>query len=325
MEAIKLERHGGPDVLELADIPVPEPGPGEIRVKQTVAGLNYIDVYLRTGTYKRELPFILGREGAGTVDALGPDVAELQAGDRIAYMDTPHLGGYAEYAIVPASEAIPVPDGIDDRTACAVMLQGVTAQYLCTSTYRISSGDSVLIHAAAGGVGLLLTQLAKRAGATVIATAGGAEKVALARGAGADHVIDYRTADFAPEVKALTAGRGVAAVYDSVGLDTWERSLSVLAKRGYLVLFGASSGPVPPIDPLRLAAAGSLFLTRPTLGDYKRTRAELLERTSDLFKAIAERRLDVRIGATYPLGEAAQAHRDLEARRTTGKVLLAIA
>ena len=324
MKAIRIERHGGHEALQLVDVPIPEPGPGEIRIKQTVAGVNYIDVYVRTGVYKRELPFILGREGAGTVDAVGPNVTEFAPGDRIAYMETPHLGGYAEYAIVPIAEAVPVPDGVDDTTACAAMLQGVTAQYLVRSTYPVAAGETVLVHAAAGGVGLLLTQLAKIAGATVIATAGGAEKVALARAAGADHVIDYAAADFVPEVRRLTENRGVAAVYDSVGRDTWERSLSVLVKRGYLVLFGASSGPIPPIDPLRLAAAGSIFMTRPTLGDYKRTRAELLGRTGELFALIAAARLNVRIGATYPLADAEHAHRDLEARKTTGKIVLTI-
>ncbi len=322
MKAIRIERHGGPETLQLVDLPVPEPGPGEIRIKQTAAGLNYIDVYLRTGVYKREPPFVLGREGAGSVDALGAGVSEFTLGERVAYLDTPHLGGYAEYALVPAAEAVPIPPGVDDRTACAVMLQGLTAHYLIRSTYPVAPGETILIHAAAGGVGLLLTQLAKIAGATVIATAGGPDKAALARAAGADHVIDYRAADFAPEVKRLTNGRGVAAAYDSVGRDTWERSLAVLAKRGYLILVGASSGPVPPVDPQRLAAAGSIFLTRPTLGDYKQTRAELLERTNELFALITARKLEVRIGATYALADAAAAHRDLEARATTGKVLL---
>jgi NADPH2:quinone reductase len=324
VKAIRIERHGGPEVLQLAEVPLPSPGPGEVRIKQTVAGVNYIDVYLRTGTYKRETPFTLGREGAGAVDALGAGVTEVRLGDRMAYMETPHLGGYAEYAVVPVQEAVPIPSGVDDRTACAVMLQGVTAQYLCRSTFPLKSGDTVLVHAAAGGVGLLLTQLAHRAGATVIATAGGPQKVALAQSAGADHVIDYRATDFAPEVKRLTRGRGVEAVYDSVGVDTFERSMTVLAKRGYLVLYGASSGPVPPIDPLRLAAAGSIFLTRPTLGDYKRTREELLDRTNELFSAILEGELNVRIGATYPLADAQRAHADLEARKTTGKILLTL-
>ncbi len=308
--------------MQLVDVPVPEPGPGEVRIAQSVAGVNYIDVYERSGTYKRDLPFILGREGAGTVDALGSGVTEFAIGDRVAYLDLPRPGGYAQYAVLSALQTLPVPDGIDDRTACAVMLQGVTAHYLCASTYAVQPGDSVLVHAAAGGVGRLLVQLAKRAHATVIATAGGAEKIALARSAGADHVIDYNDVDFAPEVMRLTAGRGVAAAYDSVGRQTWERSLSVVRKRGYLVLYGAASGPVPPIDPLRLMAAGSIFVTRPTLGDYKQTREELLARTNDVFTAIAAGELDVRIGATYPLSEAAQAHRDLEARKTTGKVLL---
>jgi NADPH2:quinone reductase len=322
VKAIRIEVQGGPESLLLVDAPLPVPGPREVRVRQTVAGLNYIDVYLRCGTYKRPTPFILGREGAGVVDAVGDDVTDIVPGDRIAYMDTPHLGGYAEYAVVPVHEAVPIPAGVEDRIACAVMLQGVTAHYLCRSTYPVAAGDTVLVHAAAGGVGRLLTQLAKIAGATVIATAGGAPKVALARGAGADHVIDYTTTDFAPEVKQLTADAGVAAAYDAVGRDTWERSLAVLAKRGYLVLYGASSGPIPPIDPLRLMAAGSVYLVRPTLGDYKRTRAELLSRTGDLFGLIAAGKLDVLIGATYPLAEAAQAHRDLEARKTTGKILL---
>jgi NADPH2:quinone reductase len=324
VKAIRIERQGAPEVMQLADVPVPAPGPGEIRIKQTVAGVNYIDVYLRSGTYKRETPFTLGREGAGSVDALGTGVTEFEVGDRVAYMDTPHLGGYAEYVVVPVQEAVPLPAGVDDRTACAVMLQGVTAQYLCRSTFPVTPGDSVLVHAAAGGVGLLLTQLAHRAGAMVIATAGGPQKVGLAQAAGADHVIDYATTDFAPEVKRLTAGRGVAVVYDSVGADTWERSMGVLAKRGFLVLYGASSGPVPPIDPLRLSAAGSIFLTRPTLGDFKRTREELLERTNELFAAIRTGELNVRIGATYPLADAQRAHRDLEARKTTGKVLLTL-
>jgi NADPH2:quinone reductase len=325
VKAIRIERQGGPDALHLVDIPVPEPGPGEVRIHQTVAGLNFIDVYLRSGLYKRETPFLLGREGAGTVDALGAGVTGLAAGQRVAYMDTPHLGGYAEYAVVPEAEVVPVPDGVDDRTACAVMLQGVTAHYLVRSTYPVASGDAILVHAAAGGVGSLLTQLAKLSGANVIATAGSSEKAQLARGAGADAVIEeYCTTDFVPEVRRLTENRGVAVAYDSVGRDTWEWSLAALAKRGYLVLYGASSGPVPPIDPQRLAAAGSVFLTRPTLGDYKRTREELLGRTNELFALIAAGKLHVRIGATYPLAEAAQAHRDLEARKTTGKVLLTI-
>ena len=317
-----MSEQGDASVMHEVDLPLPVPGRGEIRIAQSVAGINFIDVYERSGTYKRDLPFVGGREGAGIVDALGSDVSGVAIGDRVAYLDVPAPGGYAEYVVLPAAQSVPVPVAIDDRTACAVMLQGVTAHYLSASTYAVQPGDTVLVHAAAGGVGRLLVQLAKRAQATVIATAGGAEKVALVRSAGADHVIDYADVDFAPEVMRLTGNHGVAAAYDSVGRETWERSLSVVQKRGYLVLYGASSGPVPPIDPLRLMTGGSIFVTRPTLGDYKRTRAELLARTGDIFAAIQAGQLDVRIGATYALHEAAQAHHDLEARKTTGKLLL---
>ena len=304
MKAIQIDHQGGPDELKYVEVPKPTPKAGEVLVRQTAIGLNFIDVYIRGGTYKRETPFILGREGVGVVEALGPDVTGIAIGDRVGYCETAHLGGYAEYNAILVSDAVPIPADIDDNTACAVMLQGLTAQYLTASTFPIAPGDTVLIHAAAGGVGLLLTQLAK------------------ARGAGADHVIDYSTTDFAPEVKRITGGAGVAAVYDSVGIDTYERSLAVLRPRGMFVLFGASSGPVPPIDPQKLAVGGSLFMTRPTLTHYKLTHAELLERATDLFEKIRAGKLDVRIGATYPLAEAAQAHRDLEARKTTGKVLL---
>ncbi len=322
MKAISIDRVGGPEVLKLVDVPTPKPGPGEVLIRQTAIGLNYIDVYFRLGTYKRELPFIPGREGAGVVEALGEGVGDINVGDRVAYCETAHLGAYAEYNVVPAKELVVLPDDIDDRTGCAAMLQGITAHYLAHSTYPIQKNDWVLVHAAAGGVGLLLTQIAKARGATVIATAGGAEKGALAKGAGADHVIDYSTTDFAPVVKELTDGIGVAAAYDSVGKDTWERSMSVLRPRGYLVLYGASSGPIPPIDPQRLSAAGSIFLTRPTLTHYKLTRAELRTRANALFEMIRTKQLDMRIGHTYALADAAQAHIDLEARKTTGKVLL---
>ncbi|MFN2460327.1 MAG: quinone oxidoreductase [Candidatus Velthaea sp.] len=324
MKAIRIDGTGGPDVMTLADVPVPKPQPGEVLVRQTVAGINFIDIYIRTGLYKRETPFTAGQEGAGTIEAVGEGVTDLRAGERVGYCATPHLGGYAEYNTVPAREAVPLPDGVDDAVGCASMLQGLTAHYLTHATYPVTAGDTVLVHAAAGGVGRLVVQMAKARGATVIATAGGAEKGDLARSAGADYVIDYTTADFAPEVKRITGNAGVAAVYDSVGADTFERSMSVLRPRGYLVLYGGSSGPVPPVDPQRLAAAGSVFLTRPTLVDYKRTREELLCRARDIFAAIESKRLDVRIGRTYPLADAAQAHRDLEARKTTGKVLLAV-
>jgi NADPH2:quinone reductase len=320
VKAIRIDRTGGPEVLTLVDVPRPEPRPGTVLVRQSVAGINFIDCYIRSGLYQRELPLILGFEGAGVVEAVGADVTALAAGDRIGYAQAGAT--YAEYAVVPESEAVPIPAGVTDDVACALMLQGMTAHYLAHSTYPIAAGDTVVVHAAAGGVGLLLVQIAKLQGATVIATAGGAEKVELARGAGADHVIDYRDVDFAPEVMRLTNGAGVAAVYDSVGRDTFDRSLSVLAKRGYLVLYGASSGPVPPFDAQRLSAGGSLFLTRPTLGDYKRTRAETLARADDLFALVAAHKLDVRIGHEYPLADTAAAHRDLEARKTTGKILL---
>lgn len=309
-------------MLRLVEVDRPIPQAGEVLVRHTAIGLNYIDVYLRMGTYKQQTPFIPGREAAGVVEALGAGVTDFAPGDHVAYCETPHLGAYAEYNAVPSGELVKLPDGIDDRTGCAAMLQGVTAHYLSHSTYPIAAGDTVLVHAAAGGVGLLLTQLAKARGATVIATVGSAAKAELATGAGADHVINYTTTDFAPEVKRLTANVGVAAAYDSVGIDTWERSMSVLRPRGSLVLFGAASGPVPPIDPQRLSAAGSLFLTRPTLTHYKLTPAELRQRAHDLFTMILAQKLAVRIGHTYALADATQAHIDLEARKTTGKVLL---
>lgn len=324
MKAIRIDQPGGPEELRLVDIPVPTPGPGEVLIAQSVAGLNFIDVYMRSGTYKVELPFVVGREGAGTIAALGADVHDLVVGERVAYCLGAKPGGYAEFAVVPAAQAVPIPAGIDDRTACAAMLQGITAQYLSASTYPIARGETVLVHAAAGGVGLLLVQLAKARGATVIGAVGSAEKAALASAAGADHVINYAQTDFAVETRRITCGAGIAAVYDSVGKDTWERSLAILRPRGYLVNFGASSGPVPPIDPLRLMSSGSLFVTRPTLVDYTRTRAELLERSAAVFAAIIAKELAVRIGATYPLAEAAQAHSDLQARNTTGKVLFTI-
>ncbi len=321
MKAIRVDRLGGPEVLQLVDVPTPAPGPGEVLVRQTAAGVNFIDTYLRTGLYPAPLPFLLGREGAGTIEALGPEVSDLQVGQRVAYAQSP-LGAYAEAHAVPARECVLVPDGIDDRTACAAMLQGMTAHYLATDTFPLAPGDVALVHAAAGGVGRLLVQLAKARGATVIATAGGPEKVALAKSAGADHAIDYQATDFADAVRELVGEHAVDVAYDSVGKETWERSLGTLRPRGYLVLYGNSSGPVPPIEPQRLAGAGSVYVTRPTLVHYIRTREELLGRARDLFAAIADGTLEVRVGATYPLAEAAQAHRDLEARKTTGKLLL---
>jgi NADPH2:quinone reductase len=322
MKAIRVDRTGGPEVLQLAEVPPPAPGPGEALVRQATCGINYIDVYFRTGLYKRDLPFVVGREGAGVVEAVGAGVTEVQAGDRVAYAQTPHLGGYAEYNAVPARELVPVPDGVDDDDACAVMLQGMTAHYLVNDTFRLEPGHVALVHAAAGGVGSTLVQLAKARGATVIATVGTEAKAELARAFGADHVIVYANEDFAEATRRIAGDHGVDVAYDSVGKDTWERSLALLRPRGTLALYGASSGPVPPIDPQKLSAAGSVFFTRPTLVDYIRTRDELLHRTNELFAMIANGELDVRIGARYPLADAAQAHRDLESRKTTGKLLL---
>jgi NADPH2:quinone reductase len=322
MKAIRIDHTGGPEVLELVDVPVPTPAAGEALIRHTAIGINYIDVYFRTGLYKRPLPFIDGREGAGVVEAVGEGVTEFKPGDRVAYAQTPNLGGYAELNAVPVRELVPIPDGVDDRDACALMLQGITAHYLANDTFPLRPGHVALVHACAGGVGSTLVQLAKARGATVIATVGSEAKAQLARGFGADHVIIYSNEDFAEATCAVVGAHGVDVAYDSVGKDTWERSLSVLRPRGMLVLYGNSSGPVPPVDPLKLMSGGSIFVTRPTMPDYVRTREELLGRVKDLFEATRSGKLHVRIGATYPLAEAAQAHRDLEARKTTGKLLL---
>jgi NADPH2:quinone reductase len=311
---------GGPEVLEPGRIDVPDPGPGELLVDVAAAGVNYIDTYHRSGQYPRELPFTPGSEGAGTVRVAGSDVTGIAAGDHVAWADAP--GSYAQQVIVPAARAIPLPEGITDEAAAAAMLQGLTAHYLVTSTYPVKPGDTVLVHAAAGGVGLLLVQVAKSRGGKVIGTVSTAEKEALAREAGADEVIRYTETDFAEEVKRITGGVGVAAVYDGVGKDTFDRSLACLATRGTMALFGASSGPVPPVDPQRLNTGGSLFLTRPTIGHHIATPDELRWRCDELFSAISAGRLDIRIGARYPLADARTAHEDLEGRRTTGKLLL---
>jgi NADPH2:quinone reductase len=322
VKIIRVERIGGPEVLQTAESDVPAPAAGEVLIRQTAIGINYIDVYLRTGAYPHALPFVPGREGVGTVEAVGSDVAGIAPGMRVGYPDSPNLGSYAEYVTVPARFCVEVPEGIGDQAACGAMLQALTAQYLASDSYAIDSGDRVLIHAAAGGVGRILVQLAKRRGAVVIATAGGPAKTALAKSAGADHVIDYRAVDFEPEVKRITGGAGVDAVYDSVGKDTWERSLKSLRVRGSFVLYGASSGKVPPIDPQTLSAAGSVFFSRPTFAHFARTHGELTERATEVFDAILDGSLEIRVSNTYPLAEAAQAHRDLEARNTSGKALL---
>ncbi|HBA40007.1 MAG TPA: NADPH:quinone reductase [Deltaproteobacteria bacterium] len=320
MKAVRVHQNGGPEVLRYEEIPVPEPGAGEARVKIEAVGLNYIDIYQRTGLYPLKVPFTLGMEGAGIVDAVGANVVEVKKGDRVAY--SMHLGSYAEYAVVPAWKLVPLPRHIDSRSAAAVMLQGMTAHYLTRSTYPLKKGETALVHAAAGGVGLLLIQVAKRTGATVFGTVSTEEKAKLAREAGADEVILYTQTDFLTEVKRLTNGVGIHVVYDSVGKDTFEKSLDCLRPRGYLVLFGNSSGPVPPFDLGRLAAKGSLFVTRPTLIHYASNREELLQRSGDLFKWIANGELKLRIDKTFALKDAAEAHRQLEARKTTGKVLL---
>jgi NADPH2:quinone reductase len=319
MKAIRVHEPGGPEVLRYEEVPVPPPGPAQAQVKIEAIGLNFIDIYFRTGIYKTSLPFTPGMEAAGTVTAVASGVADVEVGDRVAY--APSMGAYAEYAVVPAGRLVPLPLGVDFRSGAAVMLQGMTAHYLALSTYALKPGDTALIHAAAGGVGLLLTQIAKMRGARVLGTVSTKEKAALAREAGADEVILYTEQDFEAEVKHLTDGKGVNVVYDSVAKTTFDKSLNCLAPRGMLVLFGQSSGPVPPVDPARLAK-NAVFLTRPGLQQYTLTRTELLQRAGDVFDWVGSGKLRVRISATLPLKEAAEAHRLLEARRTTGKVLL---
>lgn len=320
MKAVRVHKYGGPEVLTQEEIPVPEPKAGEARVKIEAAGVNFIDIYQRTGLYPLQTSFTLGMEGAGTVDAVGEGAGEVKPGDRVAYAMT--LGSYAEYAVVPAWKLAPVPANIDAQSGAALMLQGMTAHYLTHSTYPLKRGEMALVHAAAGGVGLLLIQIAKQRGGTVIGTVSTEAKASLAKDAGADHLILYTQTDFADEIKKITAGRGVHVVYDSVGQSTFEKSLDCLRPRGYLVLFGQSSGPVPPFDAGKLAAKGSLFLTRPTLIHYTSDRAELLERAGDLFSWTASGKLKLRIDKTFALAEAAEAHRQLEGRKTAGKIIL---
>ena len=320
MKAIRVHENGGPEALRYEEAPPPEPGQGEARVKIEAAGVNFIDVYHRSGLYPGRLPITPGMEGAGVVDAIGPDVSDLKPGDRVAY--AMHQGSYAEYAVVPAWRLVPIPESVDARSAAAVMLQGMTAHYLSRTTYPIQPGDTALVHAAAGGVGLLLVQMAKQRGARVIGTVSTEEKARLASQAGADEVILYTQVDFETETKRLTHGAGVNVVYDAVGVTTFDKSLNCLKPRGYMVLYGASSGPVSPLDPQVLNAKGSLFLTRPTLGHYVADRSELLSRAGDLFEWMAAGELQVRIDQTFPLSEAAEAHRYLEARKTKGKLLL---
>jgi len=320
MKAIRIHAHGGPEVLQLDEIPVPVPGPGQALVRIEAAGVNFIDIYHRTGLYKVQLPYVPGQEGAGVVTAVGPDVAGVATGDRVVYTGVP--GAYAELAAVPVDRLVPLPAGVTFRQAAAVLLQGITAQYLATSTYRLAAGEACLVHAAAGGLGLLLCQIAKRLGARVIGTVSTEAKAELARAAGADEVILYTQQDFEAEVKRLTGDAGLQVVYDSVGKTTFDKSLNCLARRGMLVLCGQSSGPVPPLDPQVLNQKGSLYLTRPTLAHYTATREELLARAGEVLGWVADGSLAVRIGREYPLAEAAEAQRALAGRETTGKVLL---
>ncbi|MFJ7748339.1 quinone oxidoreductase family protein [Arthrobacter sp. NPDC097144] len=317
-KAIVVPAPGGPEILRFEDVDLPEPGPKELLVRVAAAGVNFIDTYKRSGIYPMEYPFIPGVEAAGTVVSAGRDVAAFREGARVA---TAEGGGtYSEYMIMEADKALPLPEGVSDEVGAALPMQGMTAHYLCNSAFPVEEGQTVLTHAGAGGVGLLLIQLLKARGARVITTASTDEKRELARAAGADHALGYDT--FAEEVRQLTDGKGVDVVYDGVGKTTFDGSLSSLRKRGMLVLFGGASGQIPPFDIQRLNSGGSLFLTRPTLGDYLLTSEERQWRAHDLFEMVREGTLDVRIGATYPLAEAARAQEDLEGRKTTGKVLL---
>ena len=324
MKAIQVKHTGGPEVMELVDLPVPQPKSNEAIVKIKAAGVNFIDVYNREGRYKTPLPFVLGQEAAGVVSAIGSDVSkdarEVAVGDRVAY--TSVLGSYAEYAAVPADRLVKIPAGVSEREAAAAMLQGMTAHYLSHDTYPLKKGETALIHAAAGGVGLLLVQMAHNLGVRVIATVSTEEKARLAGAAGADEVIPYTQVDFETETKRLTGGKGVDVVYDSVGKTTFDKGLNVLRPRGMMVLFGGSSGAVAPIDPLVLTQKGSIFLTRPSLGNYIATAQELQQRAAAVFGMIRDGKLKLRIEHVYPLAQAQQAHRDLEGRKTTGKLLL---
>jgi NADPH:quinone reductase len=320
MKVIRIHEYGGPEVMGLEELPTPGPGPGQILVRVAAAGVNYIDTYQRSGQYKVSLPYAMGLEGAGEVEQIGAGVSGWEAGQRVAWTNVP--ASYATHALVPADKAVPVPPGLDPRLAAAVMLQGMTAHYLAHTTWPLKPGDTCLVHAGAGGVGLLLTQMAKRAGARVLTTVSTEEKARLSREAGADEVILYTREDFGEAVRRLTGGQGVQVVYDSVGRDTFDKGLGCLVPRGLMVLYGQSSGAVAPFDPQVLSARGSLFLTRPTLGHYTLTREELLKRAGECFARMASGALKVRIGAEFALAEAARAHEELQGRRTTGKVLL---
>jgi len=320
MKAIQVKHVGGPEVMEVVELPVPEAKGSDAVIKIAAAGVNFIDVYYREGRYKAVVPFVPGQEAAGEVVAIGPNVTDVKVGDRVAY--TMVLGSYAEYASVASDRLVKIPDGVNYQQAAALMLQGMTAHYLLHSTYPLKKGETALVHAAAGGVGLLLVQMAHHLGARVIGTVSTEEKAKLARQAGADEIILYTQTDFEAETKRLTDGKGVDVVYDSVGKTTFEKGLNVLRARGYMVLFGGSSGAVPPFDLIQLSQKGSLFVTRPTLSHYVVTRQELEERAGAVFGMLVAGKLNVSIAHTYALKDAAQAHRDLEGRKTTGKLLL---
>ena len=320
MKAIQIKQTGGPEVLEHVDLPIPEPKPNEAVIKIVAAGVNFIDVYQREGRYKVPVPFIPGQEAAGVVPAVGAEVKAIKPGDRVGFCGV--QGAYAEYAAVAADRLLPIPQGVSERDAAAAMLQGMTAHYLVHHTFPLQRGQTALVHAAAGGVGLLLVQMAHNIGARVIGTVSTEEKAKLARDAGADEIIFYTQTDFEAETKRLTGGKGVDVVYDSVGKTTFEKGLNVLRPRGMMALFGGSSGAVPPFDPIVLSQKGSLFLTRPTLGHYTITREEMMKRAEDVFGMIAAGKLKLRIEHVYKLADAQQAHRDLEGRKTTGKLLL---
>ncbi|HZJ46352.1 MAG TPA: quinone oxidoreductase [Pyrinomonadaceae bacterium] len=322
MQAIQVSKVGGPEVLQLVELPNPKPKPNEAIVQLKAAGVNFIDVYFREGRYPAPLPFVDGQEAAGIVTEVGSEVSDIKVGDRVSY--TGVLGSYAEYAAVPAARLVHIPDDVSFELAASVMLQGMTAHYLLNSTYKLKSGETALIHAAAGGVGLLLVQLAKRAGARVIATAGSPDKTELARAAGADECINYNEQDFEVETRRLTDGQGVHVVYDGVGKATFDKDLNVLRPRGYLVLFGGSSGAVPPFDLIKLSQKGSLYITRPTLLNYISTREDLEWRSKEILDLVGSGELNVRIHHSYQLADAAQAHHDLEGRKTSGKLLLKI-
>jgi NADPH:quinone reductase len=320
MKAIQVRQVGGPEAMELVDLPVPQPKANEGVVKVAASGVNFIDVYYREGRYKATPPFVLGQEAAGTVVAVGGEVKSVKVGDRVAWCG--QLGAYAEYAAVPAEQLVSIPKDVSDQQAAAAMLQGMTAQYLSHSTYPLKKGDTALVHAAAGGVGLLLVQMAHSIGAHVIGTVSTEEKAKLARAAGADEIILYTQTDFEAEIRRLTGGKGVDVVYDSVGKTTFEKGLNVLRPRGMMVLFGGSSGAVAPFDPIILSQKGSLYLTRPTLVAYTATREELVARSQAVFEMLASGKLKLRIEHIYPLAEVQRAHHDLEGRKTTGKLLL---